>query len=460
MSECQEKTVSAEECQAARDLVAFIAASPSMFHAASQARALLEQAGFTYLPEGDAWSVAPDTRAYTVRNNSSVIAFAVGGGVHAEGAGAPAEALHFQIVAAHGDSPTFKLKTTADTEGAGGTRVLDVEAYGGMIDYTWFDKPLSVAGRLMVRTPEGVESCLVAPDEDLLIIPSLAVHLDRTVNEGFSPNRAQDLRPLVSAGVLGEGDFEAHIARSAGVAPEDVLARDLFLVNRQPGCVWGAAQEFVSAPKLDDLMCAYTSLKGFIAAGVPAGACVNAWCLFDNEEVGSHTKQGALSTFLPDTLGRVCDALGAGAEGYRRALSRSMLVSCDNAHAVHPNHPEKYDARNQCRLNGGLVIKEAANQHYCTDAFSRAALAAVLDRAGLPYQTFANRSDMAGGATLGNLSNMQASMHAVDVGCAQLAMHSAFETAGARDVTLVARALQAFFEADLIIEGADRIRIA
>ena len=247
------------------------------------------------------------------------------------------------------------------------------------------------------------------------------------------------------------------IARAAGVEPDQVLARDLFLVNRTPARVWGAAQEFISSPKLDDLMCAFTSLKAFLAA--QNDACVTVYCCFDNEEVGSNTKQGAMSTFLPDTLTRLTAALGRTPEDYRRALATSMLVSCDNAHAVHPNHPEKYDAGNRCRMNGGIVIKEAANQHYCTDAFSRAVFAAVCDRAGVPYQTFANRSDMAGGSTLGNLSNTQASMHAVDVGCAQLAMHSSYETAGTRDVRLAMCALKAFYETNLAIDGADAVTL-
>ena len=220
--------------------------------------------------------------------------------------------------------------------------------------------------------------------------------------------------------------------------------------------MWGAAHEFVSSPKLDDLMCAYTSLLAFLAAENPG--CVTVFCCFDNEEVGSNTKQGAMSTFLPDVLGRLTEALGLTPEDYRRALAKSMLVSCDNAHAVHPNRPEKYDAANRCHLNGGIVVKEAANQHYCTDAFSRAAFLALCERAGVPCQTFANRSDMAGGSTLGNLSNIQASMHAVDVGCPQLAMHSSYETAGTRDVRLATRALQAFFEASMVIEGAESVR--
>lgn len=444
--------MSHDEVAATEGLLAFIGESPSMFHTCAAIRRRLDAAGFTYLPEGDAWTVEPGGAYYTQRNNSSVIAFRVG-----ERALAKDGRFHFQLTAAHGDSPTFKIKAVPELEGPEGTRRLNVEAYGGMIDYTWFDRPLSVAGRVLVREGSRVESRLIAPEEPIALIPSLAIHLDRSVNDGFSPNRAVDLCPLVTAGELGEGAFDAYVAKAVGVEPEQVLARDLFLVNRQPACVWGAAQEFVSSPKLDDLMCAYVSLEAFLAAQNPA--CVTVYCCFDNEEVGSNTKQGAMSTLLADTLTRLTAALGLTPEDYRRALAKSMLVSCDNAHAAHPNHPEKHDAGNRCRLNGGLVIKEAANQHYCTDAFSRAAFEAVCDRAGVPYQTFANRSDMAGGSTLGNLSNIQASMHAVDVGCAQLAMHSSYETAGVRDVTLAAQALQAFFEADLTIDGADAIEL-
>lgn len=442
--------VSAGEKQAAEELVEFIAACPSMFHTAATACERLEAEGFTRLAEGEAWQLEAGGSYYVERNGSSVIAFMVGASATA------ADAYHFQIAAAHSDSPTFKLKAIPELDGPGGARRLAVEAYGGMLDYTWFDRPLSLAGRVMVRTEHGVESRLVAPDRDLAIIPSLAIHLDRDQNKAFSPNRARDLFPLVSAGELDEGAFEEYIAREAGVDTADILGFDLFLVNRVPGRVWGVMDEFVSSAKLDDLMCAFTSLNAFLAA--KNDASISVWCCFDNEEVGSNTKQGAMSTFLPDVLTRVTSALGLSAEDYRRALAKSMLVSCDNAHAVHPNRPDLYDGTNRCVMNGGIVVKEAANQHYCTDAFSRAVFAGICEKAGVPVQTFANRSDMAGGSTLGNLSNMQASMHAVDVGCAQLAMHSAYETAGARDVTLAEQALKAFYEADLRIDGASSAR--
>ena len=327
-----------------------------------------------------------------------------------------------------------------------------------MIDYTWFDRPLSLAGRVLVRTGARVESRLFSLDRDVAIIPSLAIHMNRDVNNGFAPNRARDLCPLISAGALPAGSLDQMIADELGVDVADVLARDLFLVNRQRSCVWGAADEFVSAPKLDDLACAYTSLEAMLAQTNEHD--VSLFACFDNEEVGSGTKQGAMSTFLRDTLARVNEGLGFGEEDYRRALAASMLVSCDNAHALHPNRPDCADEGARPMLNGGLVIKEAANQHYCTDAFSRAALVAVLENAQVPYQAFANRSDMAGGSTLGNLSNIQASMHAVDVGLPQLAMHSSFETTGVRDVALAIQALTAFYNADLQISEADSVVLA
>ena len=451
------------ECDAelCGELIDFINESPSMFHTAAAIRLRLDAAGFAYLPESAAWDVRPGGSYYTVRNNSSVIAWRVGADVDAV---APA-GYHFQSAAAHGDSPTFKLKAAPELPVPGDALRLDVEAYGGMIDYTWFDRPLSLAGRVLVRGEgEGaaanrVESRLVSLDRDVALIPSLAIHLDREVNKGFAPNRAIDLCPLFSAGDLGAGSVLQLVADELGVVPERILGHDLFLVNRQQPVVWGAAREFVSAPKLDDLMCAFAALKGFLAGAPGNDAAVSVYACFDNEEVGSGTKQGAMSTFLRDTLARINGALGGTDESYRRALACSMLVSCDNAHAVHPNHPEKTDEANRAYLNRGIVIKEAANQHYCTDAFSRAAFCALCERAAAPYQSFANRSDMAGGSTLGNLSNVQASMHGVDVGLPQLAMHSAYETAGARDAASAVKALTAFFTTDIRIDGADSIEL-
>lgn len=450
--------VTADDIEAANDLIDFIEACPSMFHTAATIMAELDEAGFTYLPENAAWDIEPGGRYYTQRNTSSVIAFKVGEDLAATwGEDGVAGDYHFQLTASHSDSPTFKVKAVPELDGAGETLRLNTEAYGGMIDYTWFDRPLALAGRVLVREGDRIESRLLATEREVAIIPSLAIHMNRGVNEGFAPNRAVDLCPLISAGDLKQGDFDALIADELDVEPEQILGRDLFLVNRQDARIWGWADEFISTPKLDDLACAYTSLQAFL--GAENAHDVSVLCCFDNEEVGSETKQGAMSTFLADALRRINGSLGFDDESYHRALAASMLVSCDNAHAVHPNHAEKCDARNQVVLNGGIVIKEAANQHYCTDAFSRAVFQAICDDADVPTQAFANKSDMAGGSTLGNLSNMQASMHAVDVGLPQLAMHSSYETGGVRDVMYAIRALTAFYERDLTINGAESVEL-
>lgn len=441
------QTITRQERETAQELIDFIAACPSMFHVIEVVRNQLHEEGFVFLDEARAWDVKPGGRYYTVRNDSSIVAFQVG-----ERALDDPARFRFQLTASHCDSPTFKLKAAPELEGPEGYVRLNVEAYGGAIDYTWFDRPLSLAGRVLVRDGSRIESRLVALDEDVALIPSVAVHLNRSVNEGFAPNRAVDLCPVLSAGEMGPGALDEMLARNLGVDPGCILARDLFLYSRTPGCIWGGAGEFVSSPKLDDLMCAFASLKAFLQAR--NDACVTVWCCFDNEEVGSNTKQGAMSTLLRDALGRCVRSLGKTEEDYCRALAQSMLVSCDNAHAIHPNHPEKYDGGNRCRLNEGIVVKEAANQHYCTDAFSRAVFVALCDDAGVAHQSFANRSDQAGGSTLGNLSNIQASMHAIDVGCPQLAMHSAYETTGVRDAALAVDALRAFYEADIEIDGA------
>ena len=441
-----------DERDAAAGLVEFLRACPTAFHAVDQIRRRLDAAGFAYLSEGAAWDVRAGGSYYTVRNNSSVVAWKVGAEV--DPTAAP---YHFQMCAAHGDSPSYKVKAAPELAGPGEYLRLDVEGYGGMLDHTWLDRPLGVAGRALVRVGARVESRLVDGREDVCLIPSLAIHFDR--ERGLAPrlNRAVDLCPLFSAGALERGAFARVVAEAAGCAADDLLGYDLFLVAHEEPRVWGVAGEFVSGGHIDDLQCAYAALRAFLATDNARD--VSVFACFDNEEVGSLTKQGASSTLLADALARVSAGLGATDEAHRRALAASMLLSCDNAHAVHPNHAAECDEANRCALNGGLVVKESANQLYCTDAFSRAALVAVLERAGVPYQVFANRSDKRGGSTLGNLSNAQVSVHAVDVGCPQLAMHSVFETAGARDTALAIDALSAFYGTDLVIDGADSVEL-
>ncbi len=434
---------------AARELLTFIENSPSMFHSIETIRKMLDEAGFVYLPEREHWDIEKGGDYYTVRNHSSIIAFYVGNEL---------SDYHFQMCASHSDSPTYKVKNVPELDGPGEYLRLDVEAYGGMIDNTWFDRPLTVAGRVMVKDGQGVTSKLLYIDKDLLLIPNVAIHFNREVNNGYKYNRQVDLCPLFSAGELKKGAFDVMIAKELGVAAGDILGKDLFLVNRQNGSIWGYADEFISSPKLDDLQCAYVSLKAFLSAKNERD--VSVYCCFDNEEVGSNTKQGAMSTFLQDVLHRINGALGKTDEEYYQAVAGSFLVSCDNAHAVHPNHAEKTDAVNCSWLNKGIVIKESANQKYTTDAFSRAVFTNICNGAGVPVQAFANRSDILGGSTLGNLSNTQVSVHAVDIGLPQLAMHSCYETAGVKDVDYAICALTKFYQTTIQIEGAERAVLA
>jgi len=420
-----------------RDLMNFLDSSVTMFHAINECEKVLQNCGYIYLPENEKWNIRAG-KYYTKRNSSSLIAFDIANGDY-----------HFQISAAHSDSPTFKLKDRPIIESNGYLK-LNVEAYGGMIDATWLDKPLTLAGRVMVDTGCGIETRLLHIDKDLLIIPNVPIHFNREINKGFAFNNQVDMLPVFSAGNLSEDDFYKMLAKELGVKPEAILAKDLYLVNRQKAAVIGYDNELISSGRLDDLECVYTSLLGFIEA--MNNDHINVFAVFDNEEVGSVTKQGAMSTFLVSTLNRINKALGKSDEDYYRAIAKSMLISCDNAHAIHPNHPELFDVKNRPVLNKGIAIKESANQKYTTDAFSRAVLKKILDKNNIPYQTFANRSDIIGGSTLGNLSNTAVSMNAVDIGLPQLAMHSAYETAGAKDVEYAIEALRAFFETNIDIK--------
>lgn len=431
-----------------KELMQFIKSSPSMFHSIDTIEKYLKDENYIYLSEGSEWSVEKGKNYYTTRNNSSIIAFQVGDNL---------DNYHFQMSAAHSDSPTYKVKSEAELAGPNEYLRINTEGYGGMIDSAWFDKPLGLAGRVLVETENGVESKLLHIDKDILLIPNVPIHLNRDVNKGYEYNRQVDLMPMFSNGQLKKGDFDTMIAEFVGVDTEKILARDIFLVNNQRQTVWGYRDEFLSSPKLDDLQCAFASLKGFIGAKNPSA--INVYTVFDNEEVGSNTKQGAMSTFLKDTLERLNNALGKNLEDYHRAVSKSFLVSCDNAHALHPNHPEKYDQTNRTMMNKGIVIKESANQKYTTDAFSRAVFKAICNKAGVPTQSFANRSDMVGGSTLGNLSNTQVSVHAVDIGIAQLGMHSNYETCGSEDTLHTVNALKEFFNTNIDIDGAKGFKL-
>ena len=416
----------------AKKLLKFIQKSPTAFQAVEEMSQRLQKEGFKELKEEKHWDLKAGGNYFVTRNHSAVIAFSI----------PKKPAWKFHIMASHSDSPALKIKENPEMEVEKAYIKLNVERYGGMLLAPWFDRPLSVAGRLIVRKNGEIQEKLVAVDKDLLVIPNLAIHMNREVNDGYKYNVQKDMLPLYSD-YDGKGSFMKLMAAEADVAEEDILGHDLFLYDRTPGTVWGANEEFISAPRLDDIQCAFASLEGFLRGERKESIAVH--CVLDNEEVGSTTKQGAASTFLKDTLMRINMGLGRTQEEYLMTLADSFMVSADNAHALHPNHTDKTDPVNRPVLNGGIVIKYNANQKYCTDGVSAAIFKDICDRAEVPYQTFVNRSDMAGGSTLGNIFNTQGAMKTVDIGLAQLAMHSVYETTGAKDTESLAKAAAVLF---------------
>lgn len=416
----------------AKKLLKFIQKSPTAFQAVEEMSQRLQKEGFKELKEEKHWDLKAGGNYFVTRNHSAVIAFSI----------PKKPAWKFHIMSSHSDSPALKIKENPEMEVEKAYIKLNVERYGGMLLAPWFDRPLSVAGRLIVRKNGEIQEKLVAVDKDLLVIPNLAIHMNREVNDGYKYNVQKDMLPLYSD-YDGKGSFMKLMAAEADVAEEDILGHDLFLYDRTPGTVWGANEEFISAPRLDDIQCAFASLEGFLRGERKESIAVH--CVLDNEEVGSTTKQGAASTFLKDTLMRINMGLGRTQEEYLMTLADSFMVSADNAHALHPNHTDKTDPVNRPVLNGGIVIKYNANQKYCTDGVSAAIFKDICDRAEVPYQTFVNRSDMAGGSTLGNISNTQVPMKTVDIGLAQLAMHSVYETTGAKDTESLAKAAAVLF---------------
>ena len=413
-------------------LFRFLDESPTCYHAAANAKAALTAAGAVELRESEQWKLEKGTLYVVERGDSALVAFRV-----------PEGPFHgFLMAAAHSDSPTFKVRETAEAASAGNTLRLSVEPYGGGVWRGWLDRPLSVAGRVVIRQGDRLVSRLVNIDRDLLVIPSVAIHMNRNANDGMKYQANIDTVPLFSA-----EDPDAAIlplaAEAAGVRPEDVLGQDLFLYCRGEGMLLGENEEYILSPKLDDLECACGCLEGFLAAKESGNIAV--CCIFDNEEVGSSTKQGAGSTFLRDTLRRIALCLGKDEQELQMMLARSFLVSADNAHAQHPNHGEYADPDNCPYMNEGVVIKFNANQRYATDGRSCAVFRAVCENAGVPTQVMSNRSDLPGGSTLGSISDTLVPVSTVDIGLPQLAMHSSWETAGVQDYEFLIRAMTEYF---------------
>ncbi len=418
------------------ELFTFIKNSPTAFHTVNSIKKALVENGFTEVGECDPASFADGGNHFVVRGGSSIIAFK--GKTNKGG---------FMITSSHSDSPCFKIKN--ELCGASYTR-LATEKYGGMIYYSWLDRPLSVAGRVVVKTGNGVKSLLVNLEKAAFTIPSVAIHLNRTVNDGYKFNPAQDLLPLMGLADAKDA-FMSAIADSAGVRAEDIISHDLYLYNAEEGRIIGINDNLLISPRIDDLGCVYASLRAFLDAE-PTGNSVSVLAVFDNEEVGSETKQGASSTFLDMTLRAI-----AGNDGrYSEMLYNSFMVSADNAHALHPNHPELYDGTNAPALGGGVVIKYNANQRYTTDAVSDAIFTSFADRAGVKLQKFSNRADTVGGSTLGSISNTRVSVSTVDIGLPQLAMHSASETAAVSDVEDMIKVLSVLYSSG-VVKNADEI---
>ena len=418
--------------QTAKELIQFIEKSPTCFQAVATMKEILEQEGYSELKERDKWNLEKGGHYFVTRNDSALIAFAI-----------PQEGLKgFRIMASHSDSPSFKIKDNPEMAVENKYVELNVERYGGMLCAPWFDRPLSVAGRVVVKENDTFVTKLVDVDRDLLMIPNLAIHMSRQANEGYQYSAQKDMLPLYGE-IAAKDTFMETIAQAAGVKAEDILGHDLFLYNRQKGCIWGAQEEFLSIGRLDDLQCAFASLKGFLGGEKKEYAAVH--CVLDNEEVGSSTKQGAASTFLYDVLVRMVRGLGMDYEDYLRALADSFMISADNGHALHPNYTEKADPVNRPVLNQGIVIKYSGNQKYCTDAVSAAMFKDLCSQAEVPYQTFTNNSDIPGGSTLGNISNTKVALNSVDIGLPQLAMHSPYETVGVKDTYYLVEAAKKLF---------------
>ena len=419
------------------DLLEFIEQGPSAFHVIDNVKTELEENNYVELQESEEWDLTSGGKYYVVRNDASLIAWQM----------PELEEFHacpgYHITAAHSDSPAFLLKENPELKTEKAYIRLNTEKYGGMILSTWLDRPLSVAGRIVAEQDGELVSRLVNVDRDLLVIPSMAIHMEGKLNQGYEYKVGKDMLPIY-ADQTGDGSFLEMIAAEAGLTePDRILSQELYLYVREFGRVLGHEGEWILSPRLDDAQCVFGLLQG-MKAQVPK-RYVNVMAIFHNEEVGSSTRQGADSTFLEDVLLWISEAMRESIGSYRRKLSQSFLISADNAHALHPNHPEKADPANRPVLNGGIVLKYHGGQKYTTDALTAARVKQLCEEAGVPYQIYHNQSDLMGGSTLGNISTTHVSVPSADIGLPQLAMHSAVETAGSRDVRYLIEFVKQFY---------------
>ncbi|MDE7465255.1 MAG: M18 family aminopeptidase [Muribaculaceae bacterium] len=405
------------------------------FMAVDTIRHELEEIGFQALDQKNPWELEPNGRYYVIKNGTAIFAFIIGN--------VPASEAGFHIISAHSDSPCFKLKPNCEIYGDGGVVSLNVEKYGGGILYTWFDRPLSISGRVLLRSgnPLRPESRLVDFDRPIATIPHLAIHFNRGVNDGNPLSVQKDMKPVLgylSAEEIAEakeagGPIRCMLAAELDVDVDEILDYELNLYPYEPADVCGASNEYFQSARIDDLSMAFAGLQALLDSADKPTEATRILAIFDNEETGSGTKQGAASPVLRDIMERICLLQGAGTEGIYRALANSFMFSADDAHAWHPNYNEKYDPTNHPVIGGGPVVKINANCKYMTDGDSAAVFRMLCEKARVECQYFVNHADVAGGSTLGNISSAQFDIRGVDMGNAIWAMHSARETAGIQD---------------------------
>lgn len=442
--------------QTAEIVLDMITKSPTAFHAVELMSQILESAGFQELKETERWELQPGGKYFVVRNQTSMLSFFL-----------PEEPMSgFRLIASHSDSPCFKVKVDPEMDSAGSCVRLNTERYGGMIHGSWFDRPLSIAGRVIYQRGGKLESGLINVDRDLLMIPSLAAHMESRPSKGAEFNPQKELLPILAQWSYYPAAYNSVAdimrtkptvtglaAKELGIDISEILSGDLFVYNRMPPAFWGANNEFIAAPRLDDLECCFSSFLGFFNAaehqsyrfGMGASSSVMVHAVFDNEEVGSGTAQGADSTFLAEVLERISLSCGFDRAAFMSQIASSFMISADNAHAVHPNYAECADPVSQPEMNGGIVLKHNANQKYTTDAVSGAMVIQLCEKHNIPFQHFVNRSDMSGGSTLGNIAQAHVSMRTADIGLAQMAMHSSYESAGSMDPEYLKRFAEVFY---------------
>lgn len=428
------------ELEEVNELINYIYESPTAFHAVKNAISILKKFKFIELKEEDSWKIEKGGKYFVVKNNSALIAFIVGDG--------ELENNGFKIIGAHTDSPGFKIKPNADMQVENSYVKLNTEVYGGPILNTWMDRPLSIAGRVILKGENilSPDIKLINIKRPLLIIPNLAIHMNRDVNLGIKLNKQIHTLPLLS---LTNEKFETGnyltkiISDELCVSQEDILDFDLFLYEFEKGTILGANNEFISSGRLDDLSMVYSGIKSICNSKIKGST--NVMVCFDNEEVGSTTKQGADSPMLLSILERIAFNLGKNKDDLYRAISKSFMISCDLGHALHPNYQEKSDPVNRPIINKGPIIKVAASQSYTTDGISSAIYKSICNKAKVPYQIFVNRSDERGGSTIGPISSSHINMKSVDMGLAILSMHSIRELGGIKDHIYAMKSFKEFY---------------